>query len=316
MKAVVITHPCAAHELTVREVPTPTARPGWVLIKIRAFGINRAEIYTRQGHSPGVQFPRIIGIECVGEVADPADSGLPVGQRVVSLMNGMGRKFDGSYAEYTLVPAHQVYPIESTLDWATLAAIPETWYTAWGSLTDALQLKAGETLLIRGGSSACGLAAAQLAAHMGATVISTTRNPAHAEKIRTAGATQVWIDDGQLACTHGACADKVLELVGAATLRDSLHCLRPGGVACFTGILSGWVLERFEPIEDIPTGRYLTSFHSDSVSQAGISALFAFIDRHSIRIAAPTTLALHDIAHAHALMESNQAAGKIVIVNE
>ena len=315
MKAVVITRPCAAHELRISEVPTPTARPGWVLIQIRAFGINRAEIYTRQGHSPNVRFPRIIGIECVGEVADPADSGLRVGQRVVSLMNGMGRQFDGSYAEYTLVPANQVYPIESALDWATLAAIPETWYTAWGSLTDALHLKAGETLLIRGGSSACGLAAAQLAVHLGATVISTTRNPMHAEKIRAAGAAQVLIDNGQLARTGSAYADKVLELVGASTLRDSLQCLNPGGIACFTGILGGWVLERFEPIEDIPSGRYLTSFHSDSVNRTRMAELFAFIDRHQVAIARPTTFALHDIAQAHALMESNQAAGKIVIVN-
>ena len=117
MKAVVVSRPCAAHELTVSEVPTPTARPGWVLVRIRAFGINRAEIYTRNGYSPGVRFPRIIGIECVGEIVDPADSGLPVGQRVVSLMNGMGRQFDGSYAEYALIPAAQVYLVHSRHDW-------------------------------------------------------------------------------------------------------------------------------------------------------------------------------------------------------
>lgn len=268
MKAVLITRPCAASELTLAEVPTPQVRPGWVLVKIRAFGINRAEIYTRQGHSPGVPFPRIIGIECVGEVADASDSGLKPGQTVVSLMNGMGRQFDGSYAEYALIPAAQVYPIEPPQhygwDWATLAAVPETWFTAWGSLT-TLKLQAGDALLIRGGSSACGLAA--------------------------------------------------LELVGADTLRDTLRCLAPGGVACFTGVLSGWVLERFEPIDDIPSGRYLSSFHSDSVNRAGIEEMFAFIRRHRIAITPPVVFALQDIAQAHALMKSNQVAGKIVVVN-
>lgn len=324
MKAVVITRPCTASELTLAEVPIPQVRPGWVLVKIRAFGINRAEIYTRQGHSPGVPFPRIIGIECVGEVADASDSGLKPGQTVVSLMNGMGRQFDGSYAEYALIPATQVYPIEPPQhygwDWATLAAVPETWFTAWGSLT-TLKLQAGDALLIRGGSSACGLAALQLAVRMGAQVFSTTRNAAHAEKIRAlahaigSAAVQVLLDDGQLAAAHTARFDKALELVGAATLRDTLRCLAPGGVACFTGVLSGWVLERFEPIDDIPSGRYLSSFHSDSVNRAGIEEMFAFIRRHRIAITPPVVFALQDIAQAHALMESNQVAGKIVVVN-
>ena len=216
-------------------------------------------------------------------------------------------------------------------------------------------MQAGDALLIRGGSSACGLAALQLVAHMGAHVTSITRSPVHAGKIRMLGASigasmdasigagmdggiavnidaktsapapettlpqpsiQAMIDDGQLARTHPSCFDKALELIGAATLRDTLRCLRPGGVACFTGILGGWTLERFEPIEDIPSGRYLTSFHSDGVSREAIGELFAFIARQRISIAAPATFALRDIAEAHALMESNRAAGKIVVVND
>lgn len=140
MKAVVLEHPCEPQELQVREVPLPEVKPGWVLVKIQAFGINRSEIYTRQGHSPSVQLPRIIGIECVGKVEDPSDSGLVKGQRIVSLMGGLGRDFDGSYAEYTLIPSDQVYPIEIQLDWAELAAIPEMYYTAYASLFDTLKL--------------------------------------------------------------------------------------------------------------------------------------------------------------------------------
>jgi NADPH2:quinone reductase len=177
MKAVVLEHPCEPQELKVRDVPLPEVKPGWVLVKIKAFGINRSEIFTRQGHSPSVQLPRIIGIECVGEVEDPSDSSWVKGQRVVSLMGGLGRDFDGSYAEYALIPSDQVYPVDIQLDWAELAAIPEVYYTAYASLFDTLKLTHGETLLIRGGTSSVGLAALQLAKSIGARVISTTRNP-------------------------------------------------------------------------------------------------------------------------------------------
>ena len=98
MEAVVLRRPCAANELKIEEVPVPDVKKGWVLVKVKAFGINRSELFTRKGQSPSVKLPRIIGIECVGEVADPADSHLATGQRVVSMMGGLGRYFDGSYA--------------------------------------------------------------------------------------------------------------------------------------------------------------------------------------------------------------------------
>ncbi|WML56183.1 alcohol dehydrogenase catalytic domain-containing protein [Neobacillus sp. PS2-9] len=175
MKAVVLEKPCKADELVVQEVPTPKVKPGWVLVKIKAFGINRSEIFTRQGDSPSVKLPRIIGIECAGAIEDPSDSSFQKGQKVVSLMGGLGREFDGSYAEYALIPSSQVYPIDNDLDWVELAAIPEMYYTAYASLFDTLRLTKGETLLIRGGTSSVGLAALQLAKSVGATVVSTTR---------------------------------------------------------------------------------------------------------------------------------------------
>ena len=313
MKAVVLDKPCTAAELAVSLVPVPEVKAGWVLVKIRAFGINRAEIYTRQGFSPDVRLPRIIGIECVGEVADPSDSGLQKGQKVVSLMRGMGRQFDGSYAEYCLIPADQVYPVQTDLDWATFAAVPETYYTAYGSLFYSLQIEAGKTILIRGGTSAAGLAAVRLAAAHGLKVYATSRRTEGLDKLRRLGATAV-VDEGNLAAVLPEKMDYVLELVGAGSLKDSLQCVGRGGKVCFTGILSGWIVPDFYPIDDIPSGAYLTAFHSDHADAGQIQAMFEFIRRHGIVVEPPAVFALDDIAQAHALMESNQAQGKIVVM--
>lgn len=320
MKAVVLEHPCEPQELKVREVPLPTVKPGWVLVKIHAFGINRSEIFTRQGHSPSVQLPRIIGIECAGEIADPSDSSFVTGQRVVSLMGGLGRDFDGSYAEYSLIPSGQVYPIDIQMDWAELAAIPEMYYTAYASLFDTLKLVGGETLLIRGGTSSVGLAALQLAKSIGATVISTTRNPGKIELLKQSGADHILLDDDSLADELFAVApggaDKVLELVGTVTLKSSLGLAAEYGIVCVTGILAGeWVMDGFEPMVDIPTNVYLTSFTSTPVKRDLLVELFRHIERNEIKVPIAKVLPLELIHEAHQLMESNSANGKIVIVN-
>ena len=143
MKAIVIHEPGGPEKLCYEEVPTPAVREGWSLVRVRGFGINHSEIFTRKGLSPSVTFPRILGIECVGEIAETTDPvRLPVGQKVISIMGEMGRAFDGGYAEYTLLPNEQICPVETDLDWKTLAALPETYYTAYGSL---LNLRIGES---------------------------------------------------------------------------------------------------------------------------------------------------------------------------
>ena len=133
MKAVVLTKPCKAEEMTLTEIPVPLTRPGWVLIKVRAFGINHSEVLLRQFEVAQnyIKKPIVPGIECVVEVINPSDSGLEKSQRVIALMGGMGRIFNGSYAEYALLPVSHVFPIESNLNWDELAAIPETFYTAY-----------------------------------------------------------------------------------------------------------------------------------------------------------------------------------------
>jgi len=321
MKAVVLEKPCTANELAVCEVPVPNVKPGWVLIKIKAFGINRSEIFTRQGDSPSVKLPRIIGIECVGEIADPSDSSFQEGQRVVSLMGGLGREFDGSYAEYALIPSSQVYPINNEMDWVKLAAIPEMFYTAYASLFDTLMLKKEDVLLIRGGTSSVGIAALQLAKSMGTTVISTSRNKSKFQLLKQHGADFVFLDDEniqkQLHSVFPQGVSKVLELVGTVTLKNSLSMLTEKGILCMTGILGGeWVLENFEPMTDIPSGTYFTQFDSGANFKVKLlTELFEHISQFEIEVPIAKVFTLDGISQAHLLMESNSANGKIVVVN-
>lgn len=321
MKAVVLEKACTAEELSVQDVPIPTAKPGWVLVKIKAFGINRSEIFTRQGDSPSVKLPRIIGIECVGEIVDPSDSSFEKGQRVVSLMGGLGRDFDGSYAEYTLIPSIQVYPVNYEMDWVKLAAIPEMYYTAYASLFDVLMLKSEDTLLIRGGTSSVGLAALQLAKSIGVTVITTTRNKNKVDKLKQYGSDYVLLDHGDvqkdLQKIYPQGVNKLLELVGTVTLKDSLGMLAEKGILCMTGILGGeWVLNQFEPMVDIPSGSYLTQFDSgQNFKKELLTELFRHINNYQIEVPIARVYTLEEISKAHQLMESNRADGKIVVVN-
>jgi NADPH2:quinone reductase len=320
MKAVVLEKPCRAEELVVREVPMPKVKPGWVLVKVRAFGINRSEIFTRQGKSPSVKLPRIIGIECAGEIEDPSDSSFQKGQRVVSLMGGLGREFDGSYAEYALIPSSQVYPVNNDMNWAELAAISEMYYTAYASLFDVLRLTNGETLLIRGGTSSVGLAALQLAKSVDATVISTTRNKSKLNFLKQYGADFVLLDDESLSEQLFSIApkgvNKVLELVGTVTLKQSLRLLSEHGTLCMTGILGGeWVIDNFEPMVDIPSGVYFTQFDSQNIKEKMLVDLFNHIEQHKIKVPIAQVFSLGEIDKAHLLMESNVANGKIVVVN-
>lgn len=238
MKAAVIHTPGGPEQLKIEQRPIPTPKQDEVLIHIKAFGLNRSELFTRQGHSPNVAFPRILGIECVGEVASSPSGAFNEGDVVASVMGGMGRSIDGSYAEYTVVPASHVQKIEKGgLDWQTLGALPEMLQTAWGSLFKALRLQKGETLLVRGGTTSIGLAAAAIAKDAGCVVVSTTRRADRAELLKKSGATHVVIETGTIAeevrkvVPEGV--DRALELIGTTTLEDTLKCVKPGGSAWY-----------------------------------------------------------------------------------
>ncbi len=324
MRAIVVERAGGPEVLRIREIPTPQAKPGWVLIRVKAFGLNRAEIYTRQGLSPGVEFPRVIGIEAVGEVVEDGDGSLAPGQKVIALIGGMGRDFDGGYAEYTCVPRAHAVPIESDLDWAHLAAIPETFATVWGGLHVGLEVKSGDSLFVRGGSSSIGMAAITMARDLGLRIIASTRQPEKEAMLRDQGAGDVVIGGDQLSGAVRALipegVDKVLELVGIVTLEDSLLATRTGGIVCMTGMLARkWVYEEFSPMEILPPGVKLTA--------AGGNALFARSNASRVmteicgavaegryRHGLHKQFAFEDIAEAHRYMESDQAIGKLVVV--
>uniref|UniRef100_UPI00404859AC zinc-binding alcohol dehydrogenase family protein n=2 Tax=Roseivirga sp. TaxID=1964215 RepID=UPI00404859AC len=320
MKAAVTAKAGNPQVIELKEVPKPEVKPGWVLIKVMAFGLNRSEIFTRRGESPGVEFPRIQGIECVGIVENDLSNTYSRGQQVAAIMGGMGRFFDGGYAEYALVPLEIVFPFVSKLSWDILGAIPEMFQTVSGSLNQALEINSGETLLIRGGTSSIGMLACQLAKTKGLTVISTTRNPDKKQVLLENGADYVLIDEGevktQVRTLFPEGVNKVLELIGTQTLKDSLKCIALKGVVCMTGILGNeWTMKEFTPMGDIPSLGRLTVYMGESknLSKELLQEFINEVEKGTIKLNIDSVFNLHQVAEAHQYMEDNKANGKIVV---
>ena len=323
MKAWIIRKPGGPERFTLEEVDTPAPRKGWTLIRIRAFGLNRSEWFTRNGDSPDVRFPRVLGIECVGEVIDSGGLDLEKGASVAAIMGGMGRDFDGSYAEYTLVPHSCVFPIATRLPWERLAALPEMLQTTHGSLHAGLEIERANSILVRGGTSSIGMAALALAKDAGLHVATTSRSSSKVEMLREAGADEVWIDDGSLAKQVADSGhrpyDRVLELIGTTTLLDSLRCVGAGGIVCMTGILGGqWTLDNFEPMGDIPTGVKLTSYSggSSDISIDRLQRYVELVEEDKLMIQTGPVFGFDELVQAHELMDENQAGGKIVVLGK
>jgi len=320
VKAAILYTPGGPENLILEDRPVPKPNGDWVLVRIRAFGLNRSELMTRKGYSPDVTFPRILGIECVGEVVSDLSGEFLTGQKVAALMGGMGRDFDGSYAEYTLLPKANLVSFESKLEWSVLGALPEMFHTVNGSLQISLRIEKEEILLIRGGTSSIGLLALHLAKQSGMVVVSTTRKQEKTELLSKNGADYVLIDDNNL---HEKIrqiflkgVDKVLELVGASTLKDSLQCVVPGGTVCMAGMLSEtWTISDFEPMEYIPSSVHLTVFDSGQhkMDKEAFQKFVRDIEAENIHINTGPIFELDEISEAHTLMESNAADGKIVI---
>jgi NADPH:quinone reductase-like Zn-dependent oxidoreductase len=323
MKAIVISAYGGPEVLTVTELPDPVPAAGEVLIRVRAFGLNHAEAYMRSGAWGEVA--QVTGIESAGTVeADPSGLLAP-GTAVVAILGGMGRTRNGSYADLVTVPAGNVVPVRTSLSWTDLVALPEVYATAWAGLHQNLGLQPGHTVLVRGATSSLGLAAVNIAAEDGATVIATTRKASRAGLLRGIGAAEVLIDDGQLADqVHrlGAEVDCVFDLVGNSVLRDSLRIVRTRGRVCQLGFLGGLEpVAGFNPITDLPTGVQFSFYGSAFVlgtpdfPLAGIPLQQMITKAEAGRYQAKPArvFGFDQIVQAHQAMEEGAAAGKMVV---
>lgn len=317
MKAIVVSKAGGPEVLTYTDVLKPAVKPGWSLVKVMGFGINRSEIFTREGKSPSVQFPRILGIEAVGVIAESSNpEQLPVGQKVVSIMGEMGRAFDGSYAEYVLLPNEQIYPVESTLSWANLAAIPETFYTAFG-IFKSLQITKSDHVLVRAATSGVGIAVMKLIKGYDASisVTGTTRSANKSNQLLAAGFDEVLVTPAPNTLPNKSDQfDKIADLIGPAATRDSLQHLNEYGILSATGELGGvWTIDALDPIIDIPNNRYLTGFYSGDVSNTQIQEMLAFIEKYHIDVTPARVFNLAQIQSAHQYLQSQHSFGKVVV---
>jgi NADPH:quinone reductase-like Zn-dependent oxidoreductase len=325
MKAVVFDSFGPPENLVIRNLPMPEPGVGEIRIRVRAFGINSAEAHMRAGDWGEVA--PVTGIECVGEVdLDPAGT-LTTGQCVAAVCGGLGRTRNGTYAEYVVVPRSNTFVLDPILPWADLAALPESYATAWIALFDNLRLQRGHTLLVRGAPSALGQAAINLAVEAGATVMATTRDERKVALLEALGASRVLIDNGDLSAevrrVHPAGIDGVLEIVGASTMRDSLRMPRRGGAVCFVGFLGGMgAIDGFNPIVDMPSGVNLNFFASAFVlgteayplSNIPLRDVVARAAAGVYRARPVSVFAFEEIREAHHRLESGDARGKMVVV--
>ncbi len=323
MRAIVITQYGGPEVLAIEERPDPQPRAGEVLIEVKAFGINHAEIYFRQGLWGDAA--EISGIECVGLVKTDAQGRFQPGQKVAAIVGGMGRTINGSYAELVSVPATNVVSFNSDLPWEQLAAIPESFATAWTSLAGILAVAEGQWVAVRGATSALGQAAVNIAAHLGAHVIATTRNRARTAYLKQLGAKEVLLEDPDLAkqvrAQHPLGIDAVLDIVGNTTVLDSLAMLRRGGGACLVGFLGGGGPLSIEPVFQIPSGRSLTVFASALVTgtpefplaEIPFQTIFDRVAGGVYKAKPAKIFRFDQIQHAHRLAESGRANGKIIV---
>jgi len=325
MKAYIVEKTGNPDVLQPCDLPDPTAHEGEVRIRVRAFGINRLEADMRAGAYGPIIAPTVLGIEAVGEVIEDVSGTFQPGQRVATAMGGLGMQRSGSYAEQVVARHENVIALGDTdLSWEELAALPEAFLTAWGALIPTMKLQSGQRLLVRGATASVGQAAIVLAKQMGVQIVATTRRETQRDRLLSLGADVVLIDRGEVAAQvrehwpQGA--DAVLEVVGASTVRDSLRAVRPFGEVVAVGLLGGRVIEQVDLLADLPDAVGLRFFSTQMLGTPALpldDAPLAQLAGQRSKNAIPSILGhifnFDELAKAHALMESNQATGKIVV---
>ena len=323
MRAIVIEKFGGLDSLVIKEIPEPEPASGHVVIQVKAFGINHAEIHMRRGE--WAEAAPVSGIECVGLVKSCPGGEFPVGAKVAALMGGLGRTINGSYAEYTRAPVPNVALIEAELPWAVLAAIPETYATAWTCLFRNLEIQKGQLLVIRGATSSFGQAALKMAVNADVEVVATTRDRDRFAMLEKLGAERCEIERRDLSkhIPEAKRIDGVLDLVGNSVVLDSLAMLRRGGRSCLAGWLGGLdPIPDFNPLLQMASGVYLTFFGSFvfgtpgfplsdvPLQQIAADAAAGRLDVKPVRV-----FRFEEIREAHRVMEANEAKGKMVVVH-
>ncbi|OOF93187.1 hypothetical protein ASPCADRAFT_408013 [Aspergillus carbonarius ITEM 5010] len=323
MKAIVIERFGGPDSLVIKDIPIPQPEAGEVLIRIKAFGVNHAEMHMRKGE--WAEWMPVSGIECVGVVAACPGGEFEPETPVASLMGGLGRTISGSYAQYTKARASNVVCLgsaASALEWHQLAAIPESYATAWTCLFRNLNLLSGQKLLIRGATSAFGQAALNLAVEKGAHVVATSRNASRFSLLKSLGAEDTEIEGPELSGRLTERFDAILDLVGNSTIVDSLKMVRRDGRVCLAGFLGGLApIQDFNPLLQMASGVHFSFFGSFvfgtpefPLSDVPLQAIVKMVADKKFKAEPSRVFKFEEIQEAHRVMEANEASGKMVVV--
>lgn len=325
MKAIIASKPGGPEVLKIIETEEPKSQTGEVKIRVRAFGLNKAESYYRSGAYGIFNSELALGYEAVGEVVEDSSGTFEVGQRVATAMGGMMLARHGGYAEFITVNLNNVIRIDSNLSFEELAALPEAYLTIWGALDKSLRIREGQTLLVRGATSSIGLTAVTYAKMRGLNVIATTRTAESSEKLKSSGADYVVIDNGEVHASVKSIVsegiDNAIEIVGAATLLDTAKCIKHWGEVVVVGLLGGPpILKSFNLMMDLPNTVKLSFFNSQLLGTEVLPLRKSPLNMIAEQVATgsiPSTLAkvyyFEDIQEAHKVLDSGKAGGKIVV---
>ncbi|KAI1278496.1 GroES-like protein [Xylaria sp. FL0933] len=331
MRAIVISKFGGPEVLVYQDVAKPVPGADEVLIRVHAFGVNHAEMHMRKGEWD--EWNPVTGLECVGTIeAYPQPSSpeqaqrFPLGSKVAAVMGGLGRNRSGGYGEFVTVLAHNVIPLDTTLSWEQLAALPEVYCTAWSCLFSVLDIKKGETVLIRGATSTLGQAALHLAVDAGAIVTATTRREGRFAWLREMGAAEAVREESGL-FSQGPGEektrkfDKTLNLIGNRVLLESIALTRAGGRMLQAGWLGGLEPVRdFNPMVQMESGVHFSLFHSKvlgtpefPLSSIPLQEIVRKIKQKVWDARPARVFEYRDIVNAHRALDSHDVGGKIVV---
>ncbi|KAI1178191.1 GroES-like protein [Nemania sp. FL0916] len=328
MKAIVISAFGGPEVLKYQTAPKPVPGLDEVLIRVHAFGVNHAEMHMRKGEWD--EWNPITGLECVGVVeayphpaSDSQAARFPIGRKVVGVMGGLGRNRPGGYGEYATVPASNAVPLDTSLAWEQLAALPEVYCTAWSCLFTVLGVQKGDRVLIRGATSTLGQAALHLAVDAGAVVTATTRRQERFKWLKEMGAAEAVKEEEGL-FGHGGAAekfDKTLNLIGNRVLLESISLTRPGGRMLQAGWLGGLApVKDFNPMVQMESGVHFSLFHSKvlgtkefPLSNIPLQEIVRKIEQGKWNASPARIFEYADIVEAHRALDSHDVGGKIVV---